>query len=280
MKKLQLFALLLFLCNTLSAQEYIKIDNVINEVYYNYQFQPDSANAEKQDYRVMVLQIGKTHSKFTSVSRLESDSISYAVKDMERQTAMNIMLSHASQSPKSSFCSYNLIKDYPQKGAYELWGSFSEMDLKESGKLQFNWKLNTAEDTTILGFKCYKATCRFAGRDYTAWYAPSIPVSDGPYKFTGLPGLILSAADTKNQHRFNIYKIKYKVNREIFLYLKKENYKPTTPQNYVKAFYLDDKLLREQITNPDSPMRIQDDALRAKVLHKLNSRNNYIEQYR
>lgn len=57
-----------------------------------------------------------------------------------------------------------------------------------------NWELQ--EDTlTITGYLCQKATCRFRGRDYTAWFAPDIPINNGPWKFGGLPGLILKVYD-------------------------------------------------------------------------------------
>ena len=52
------------------------------------------------------------------------------------------------------------------------------------------WKL-TNETQTIIGYKCQKATCRFRGRDFIAWFAPAVPVKRGPWKFGGLPGLIL-----------------------------------------------------------------------------------------
>ena len=56
------------------------------------------------------------------------------------------------------------------------------------------WKL-TDETQTILGHHCQKATCRFRGRDFVAWFAADIPVKRGPWKFSGLPGLILKAYD-------------------------------------------------------------------------------------
>ena len=59
----------------------------------------------------------------------------------------------------------------------------------------FKWELKEGYKT-ILGYKCQQATTRFAGRDYTAWFTMEIPVDAGPYKFNGLPGLILKVEES------------------------------------------------------------------------------------
>lgn len=57
-----------------------------------------------------------------------------------------------------------------------------------------DWELTEGE-RTILGYACRRARCTFRGRSYEAWYAPEIAVSAGPWKFGGLPGLILAIRD-------------------------------------------------------------------------------------
>lgn len=59
----------------------------------------------------------------------------------------------------------------------------------------------------IQGFNCQKATAWFRGRYYTAWYTPDIPVSFGPWKLNGLPGLILFANDRDNKVIFKLISI-------------------------------------------------------------------------
>lgn len=54
----------------------------------------------------------------------------------------------------------------------------------------FNWEITT-ETKVIAGYSCYGAKTSFRGRDYIAYFTPEIPLSSGPYKFGGLPGLIL-----------------------------------------------------------------------------------------
>ncbi len=63
------------------------------------------------------------------------------------------------------------------------------------------WQLHE-EQQELLGYICNKATCTFRGRNYIAWYTIDIPINDGPYKFYGLPGLILMIEDSENIFQF------------------------------------------------------------------------------
>ncbi len=55
----------------------------------------------------------------------------------------------------------------------------------------FKWKIIPKQDTTILTYKCQKATCNFRGRKYVAYFSKDLYQMGGPWKFDGLPGLIL-----------------------------------------------------------------------------------------
>jgi GLPGLI family protein len=69
-----------------------------------------------------------------------------------------------------------------------------------------NWELH--DDTLSVGdYLCQKATCRFRGRDFTAWFAADIPINNGPWKFGGLPGLILKVYDNGKLYVFECVKI-------------------------------------------------------------------------
>jgi len=65
-----------------------------------------------------------------------------------------------------------------------------------------NWQTST-DTATFGGLHCQKATAHFKGRDYTAWFCPDIPSHGGPWKLSGLPGLILEAYDSKKQVVFS-----------------------------------------------------------------------------
>lgn len=60
----------------------------------------------------------------------------------------------------------------------------------------FEWQI-TSEKKIINGQSCIKAFTKWRGRNYTAWYAPSILINEGPWKFGGLPGLIIEIYDAE-----------------------------------------------------------------------------------
>jgi GLPGLI family protein len=66
---------------------------------------------------------------------------------------------------------------------------------------EIEWKLEN-EEKSIQGYVCQKATTTFLGRSYIAWFAQEIPISNGPWKLGGLPGLILQVSDTQNHYLF------------------------------------------------------------------------------
>lgn len=79
-----------------------------------------------------------------------------------------------------------------------------------------DWKLDTTKKI-ILGYICQRATGYFKGRNYQVWFCPELPFSSGPWKFCGLPGLILEVVDEKKQVFFTAQLVSNVSKKNIFL---------------------------------------------------------------
>lgn len=65
------------------------------------------------------------------------------------------------------------------------------------------WAL-TDSTRTILGYRCQQATTTFRGREWVVWFTYDVPVSSGPWKLHGLPGLICEAYDIQRHYHYLI----------------------------------------------------------------------------
>ena len=72
--------------------------------------------------------------------------------------------------------------------------------------LKINWVLSD-KTKVISGFECQKATTKFRGRTYTAWFTSSIPLIFGPWKLNGLSGLILEVYESTGFFQMRVKKI-------------------------------------------------------------------------
>jgi hypothetical protein len=96
---------------------------------------------------------------------------------------------------------------------------------------EMNWEL-TGETEVIASYECQKAVTEYAGRKWTVWFSPEVPVDCGLWKFNGLPGLIMRAADSKEEYVFTLTSIEHK-QEDITRYPERE--KVVSRKEYRKA---------------------------------------------
>jgi GLPGLI family protein len=115
---------------------------------------------------------------------------------------------------KNAFEPYFKI-DHNKKELYffELMVSNNKFLIKDNYN-ELKWKISS-ETKKIGEYNCIKATTNFRGRDWIVWFAPDVPLSFGPWKLHGLPGLILEAHDASNEYSMIAVKLQKKEN-EIF----------------------------------------------------------------
>ena len=194
MKKLA--TLFLFVGLMISAQN--------NRVIYEYKYASDSTKIDSLKTEWMYLDINKTGSEYYSKSAFESDSI--INESIKKQMASGMKSISVSRNRQGGEVSYEVEKTYPDY-KMSLITNIGNDTYKVSEDRPINWTIST-EKKKIGEFQTQKATTHFAGRNWIAWFTADVPIQDGPYKFSGLPGLIVEIADEKNSHKIELKGLK------------------------------------------------------------------------
>lgn len=138
-----------------------------------------------------------------------------------------------------------------EKGFY-----FKDVFLEESlfvkeAANQWNWEL-LPETKEIGSFNVRKATITFRGRDYIAWYTEAIPVSFGPWKFHGLPGLILEVYDVDNL--FHITAARITAGQDVACKIEAESFQLDKAMTIEKYLEKKDELVDDMFAQMSSQM--------------------------
>ena len=207
------------------AQE--KADTSLLAVEYFFSFNTDSMNKSKVVTENMVLYVGKERSWFVASNIVERNRLIREGAKQGRPTGFSL------QDPAIARLNSNApqIFKFRTEGYFNEVRTFFKTFTWKDQLPAFNWETDTAT-TNIKGYNCLKATASYKGRTYTAWYTPEIPIADGPWKFHGLPGLILKITDAKNEVKFEMRSIQKSAAREPVVIQLEKNMVVTTKKEY------------------------------------------------
>ena len=273
MKQFYIPFIFLLISSLVPAQELT--DKFKYKATYDLTWQIDSTNSESIQNETMVLFIGDKISRFSSEGQYIADSIKEAYKDRERtQQSFNEM---RSKMPMSA------LNFYVFKKQNSAQVSFTEKIVKDNYRYiqdidDLNWEI-LPETKEVAGFVAQKAKASFSGRDYTAWFTTEIPISEGPYKFRGLPGLILEISDNKGYYTFKLTGFK-ELNDEISIEFDPEDYLEVSRERFlqIKQEYAENPFIKMEnsgITMGFQPG--QKEKLLREHREELKKENNPIE---
>lgn len=167
---------------------------VMDSAFLRVQYLSKSKNytdSERRTEDFHYLDIGKEFSKFYSHYNAVLDSVKQSLTK-RGLSAEEVFLNTRSYKQGSSDV---IIKDY-KKSSLTFYSKVIIQDYKYTEDIpSVNWELGN-DTLTVLGHLCYSATTFFRGREWRVWYTQDIPSMDGPWKLSGLPGLILKAEDS------------------------------------------------------------------------------------
>lgn len=169
---------------------------------YQYQFVKDTLNKQEITKELMNLDIVKEGSVFYSRDVYVSDSIMNAYFENQIKTTGSMNVDAKIMSQRKGSVKYKILKKYPD------FKIFSSLNIgidsyKVADDRKIVWKI-LPDQQKIGEFNAQKATTEFAGRQWVAWFSTELPFQDGPYKFHGLPGLIVKLEDHTKTHQFEL----------------------------------------------------------------------------
>lgn len=208
MKRLIIIALLTCLaaCPLLSQQDqtiFDSLDVARVQVMYSLTYREDSTLLDRMNKEKMILLIGDEISDFQSYGHYRLDRIRY---EKMRDGTYPEWYSTNGHDYSCRFM-FQILKNYPT-------GRMTVVDqFLFSGLLKYEEDLDVidwdilSDSMYVAGYLCQKAVCDYGGRIWEAWFTSELPFSDGPFKFHGLPGLILKVSDTRNHYSFDFVSI-------------------------------------------------------------------------
>lgn len=175
-----------------------------NRFVYQVTMKPNAEDKNEVKTENAYLDISAEKSMFYSENRIKRDSViragfqSGGARGFNREQMQNFRSSINYSIEKSKKDQKTIYKDRIGRDIY----SYEE-------DRPIEWKI-LSETMKIGDYKVQKAETDFAGRKWTAWFTTDLPYQDGPYKFSGLPGLIVKVEDAKGDYSFDLMR-NYKI---------------------------------------------------------------------
>ncbi|AZA72621.1 GLPGLI family protein [Chryseobacterium indoltheticum] len=175
-----------------------------NRFVYQVTSKPDITNKNDIKTENAYLDISAEKSMFYSENRIKRDSVMQA----NRQSGGARGFNREQMDGLRTNINYTIEKNKKdQKTFYKERIGRDQYSYEEDRPL--NWKI-LSETRKIGDYKVQKAETDFGGRKWTAWFTTDLPYQDGPYKFNGLPGLVVKAEDSTGDYSFDLMK-NYKI---------------------------------------------------------------------
>lgn len=177
--------------------DFTTLDSARYEITYEVEKVPDTTKPNDKLTDVQKLLIGKEISKTYSYLLFQNDSICTI---LEKQGV-------DFPSPPSGAETDEIYRNL-RTGNLKVKKRVDEtIFCYEENKPVLNWTIHNNRKV-IANYSCQNATVEFRGRKYEAWFTTEIPISLGPFKFVGLPGLILEIQDSNQHYTFRFIGLK------------------------------------------------------------------------
>lgn len=193
--------IIVFFVLFLAGMSYGQTTRFVYETLVN----PDSINLVGMKSERTFLDVKGNRSLFISEHKLIRDSLfTYFRSDTKEKEENNFSKPEGKKHPEPTFFEYFITKNIPEQKVY-YYDKIAGKQIFYQEDRPIKWEITQATEKQN-GYAAQKAVATFGGRIWTAWFTKEISVSDGPYKFSGLPGLIVKLEDDKGDYKFDLVK--------------------------------------------------------------------------
>lgn len=265
MEKILVIILMSFFCEiSIMAQILQPKEAAVIEIVYNKAVSIDTIGGNSFRETPMILRAGETSSMFYPEKRMFIDSLNYYHNNAGLDLIANAMMRGEPTSNVTGWEDEFLFRNMRDNETM-VTRHFATYHLGYIESTEFpNWTIDTSRTKQILGYDCIYATCTYRGREWKVWFAPSIPLKEGPWKLAGLPGMVLWASDKGGQYFYTAESIKTRSIPDvgIYIYHRRNLDMMKNRQDYLRATYhlvLKRKFLNEVSVYTDFKMSIKDE---------------------
>ncbi len=167
--------------------------NTANRFFYELTYKSYIKDSIVTKKTLTILDITNQKSIYRDYLSVSQDSLITELSEKYKKSGNNVDMQKLIKTPNFT---HKIIKEYPIKKV-----TYSDKVLQDNFIYEeapnFQWEI-LQEKKTIGEYKAQKATAKYGGKNWIAWFSNDIPFLDGPYKFYGLPGLIVQIEDEED----------------------------------------------------------------------------------
>ncbi len=167
---------------------------VTSKIIYAFSHIKDTNRPDIITKEDMMLYITPGESKYQSYTLYIMDSI----KNENFKRTGKLFVSNGTRE--------QIFTDFDNRLQFSIIPWIEDTLLIKNNLDSINWIIKDSTKN-IEGFQCLKAEGVCKGRTYVAWFCPEIAIPAGPWKLSGLPGLILEAYDLRKSIMFDFKSI-------------------------------------------------------------------------
>ena len=176
------------------TDKYLTVDTCYLTVTYRFKYKANERDDSLSYDDLMDLQLGRQKNAFFSRN----------LRDLDIQNTKELKTTMQFETVPEEYIGFDILLNHVDSTMIvtnRIPYTSQVIEYTENTPLP-EWKYNSDETATIMGYHCHVATCNYGGREWKVFYTNDIPLPYGPWKLNGVKALVLKAEDSERNFIF------------------------------------------------------------------------------